>query len=136
MGRMGRTRDEMLQAAEAEVRRLHDVLSKLETDRASAMERVELIADEPFDTEEQEADISMRVEIADQEVQRLQEQIAETEEARRRAQADFDHYLSGADDDDHHAHGDAGQTLSVGDAADIWLSNGMDEDYKFGLHRG
>lgn len=31
------------------------------------------------------------------------------------------------DDDD-----DDGQTLSVDDAALIWLSNGMDEDYTFG----
>lgn len=25
-----------------------------------------------------------------------------------------------------------GESLSVGDAADIWLSHGMDEDYTFG----
>ena len=33
------------------------------------------------------------------------------------------------DDDDED---DDGQTLSVDDAALIWLSNGMDEDYTFG----
>ena len=132
MGRMGGTRDEMLQAAEAEVRRVHDVLLKLEADRASAMERVDQIADEPFDTEEQAAEISRRVEIADQEVGRIQEQIAEAEDDWRRAQADFDYYLSGADDDDDDADGDSGETLSVWDAADIWLSNGMDEDYRSG----
>ena len=38
---MGGTRDEMVQAAEAEVRRVHDVLLKLEADHASAMERVD-----------------------------------------------------------------------------------------------
>lgn len=27
---------------------------------------------------------------------------------------------------------DGGESLSVYDAADIWLSNGMDEDYTFG----
>lgn len=31
------------------------------------------------------------------------------------------------DDDD-----DEGESLNVWDAADIWLSNGMDEDYMFG----
>ena len=132
MGRMGRTRDEMLQAAEAEVRRLHDVLLKLEAERASAWERVEQIADEPFDTQEQEAEISRRVEIADQEAARIGENIAEAEDDLRRAQADFDYYLSGADDDDDDADGDPGETLSVWDAADIWLSKGMDEDYRFG----
>jgi hypothetical protein len=30
------------------------------------------------------------------------------------------------------AEGDSGETLSVWDAADIWLSKGMDEDYMFG----
>lgn len=129
---MGGTRDEMVQAAEAEVRRVHDVLLKLEADHASAMERVDQIADEPFDTEEQAAEISRRVEIADQEVGRIQEQIAEAEDDLRRAQAAFDYYLSGADDDDDDAEGDSGETLSVWDAADIWLSNGMDEDYRFG----
>jgi hypothetical protein len=37
--------------------------------------------------------------------------------------------LSGEDDD---ADEDSTETLSVHDAADIWLSNGMDEDYTFG----
>lgn len=31
------------------------------------------------------------------------------------------------DDDD-----DEGESLNVWDAADVWLSNGMDEDYMFG----
>jgi hypothetical protein len=43
---------------------------------------------------------------------------------------DFD-YDSGADDDDD-ADEDTGERLSVWDAADIWRSNGMDEDYMFG----
>jgi hypothetical protein len=34
---------------------------------------------------------------------------------------------------DHDAEADTGgSSLSVWDAADIWLSNGMDEDYTFG----
>jgi chromosome segregation ATPase len=129
---MGRTRDEMLQAAEAEVRRVHDVLLKLEAGRASAMERVDQIADEPFDTQEQAAEISRRVEIADHEVARIQEEIAEAEDDWRRAQADFDYYSSGAGDDDEDSDGDSGETLSAQDAADIWRSNGIDEDYRFG----
>jgi hypothetical protein len=38
---------------------------------------------------------------------------------------------SQADDDDD-ADGESGEKLSVWDAADIWLSNGMDEHYMFG----
>jgi molecular chaperone GrpE (heat shock protein) len=132
MGRMGRTRDEMLQAADAKMRRVHDVLSKLETDLASAIERAEQIANEPFDTQEQAAAISRRVEIAEQDIERLKEEVAEAEDDWRRANADFEHYFSGAGDDDDDADGDTGETLSVWDAADIWLSNGMDEDYRFG----
>ncbi len=38
---------------------------------------------------------------------------------------------------DHDAVDDtAGESLSVWDAADIWLSNGMDEDYMFGYSEG
>lgn len=33
--------------------------------------------------------------------------------------------------EDHDGDG-GGESLSVNDAADIWLSNGMDEDYMFG----
>ena len=128
MGGMERTRDEMLQAAEAEVGRIHEVLLKLEAERDAATERIDQIADEPFDTPEEEAELRRRVEIADQELGRIQERIAEAEDDFRRAQADFDDYLSGADDDD----GDSGETLSVSDAADIWLSKGRDEDYMFG----
>ena len=132
MDGMGRTRDEMMQAADAEMRRLHDVLLKLEAERDSAMERVDQIADEPFDTQEQEAEISRRVEIADEEVGRIQERIAEAEDDWRRASADYDRYLSGDGDDDDDADEDTSERLSVWDAADIWLSNGMDEDYTFG----
>ena len=127
MGCMERTRDEMLQAAEAEVGRIHELLLKLEAQRDAALERLDQIADEPFDTSEEEAELSRRVEIADQEFGGIQEKIAEAEDDFRRAQADFDDYASGADDD-----GNSGETLSVSDAADIWLSKGRDEDYMFG----
>ena len=36
------------------------------------------------------------------------------------------------DDDNKDSDGDSGETLSVTDAADIWMSNGKDEDYTFG----
>ncbi len=36
------------------------------------------------------------------------------------------------DDDDDYDEDDEDQALSVDDAALIWLSNGMDEDYTFG----
>ena len=132
MGCMEPTRDEMLQAAEAEVGRIHEVLLKLEAEREAAMERLDQIADEPFDTPEEEAELSRRVEIADQELGGILEKIADAEVDFRLAQADFDDYLSGADDDDDEADGDSGETLSVRDAKDIWLSNGRDEDYMFG----
>jgi hypothetical protein len=34
--------------------------------------------------------------------------------------------------EDHDGDGGGSESLSVHDAADIWLSNGMDEDYMFG----
>lgn len=40
---------------------------------------------------------------------------------------DGDAYYAMPDDDD-----DDNESLSVWDAADIWLSHGMDEDYTFG----
>jgi chromosome segregation ATPase len=128
---MGRTRDEMLQAAEAEVRRIHEVLLKLEAERDAALERLNQIANEPFDTPEEEAELSRRMEIADQEYGRFEEKIAEAEHDFRRAQEDFNYLLSGADDDED-TDGDSGEALDVHDAADIWLSKGMDEDYRFG----
>lgn len=129
VGCMEGTRDETLQAADAEVGRIHEVLLKLEAERDAAMERLDQIADEPFTTPEEEDEIGRRVEVADQELGRLQEKIAEAEDDFRRAQADFDDLLSGVDDD---ADGDSGETLSVSDAADIWLSKGRDEDFMFG----
>ena len=89
MGCMERTRDEMLQAAEAEVSRIHEVLLKLEAERDAAMERLDQIADESFDTPEEEAELSRRVEIADQELGGIQEKIDEAEDDFRRAQADL-----------------------------------------------
>jgi hypothetical protein len=127
MRRMGRASDESSHAAEAEVRRIHEVLLGLEAERASAYERLNQIADEPFNTEEQEAEISRRVEIADQEAGRIQETIDEAEADFRCAQEEVDRCRSVADDDD-----DTRERLSVSDAAEIWRSKGMDEDYRFG----
>jgi chromosome segregation ATPase len=131
MGCMDGNRDEMLQAAETEMGRTHELLLKLEAERDAAMERLDQISDESFDTPEEEAELSRRIEIADQEVGEIQEKIAEAEDDFRRAETDLYHHLSGADDDADTA-GDSGETLSVWDAKDIWLSNGMDEDYRFG----
>lgn len=126
---MGRTHDEM-QAAEAEAGRIHEVLLSLEAERDAAQERLDQIADEPFDTPEEEAELSRRMELADQECGRINEKIAEAEHDFQSAQEDFDS-LSGADDDDD-SDGASGEALNVHDAADIWISNGMDEDYRFG----
>lgn len=70
------------------------------------------------------------MEIVDQEAARVGEKIAEAEDDFRRAQENFDDLVAddGADDAD----GNTGEALSVSDAADIWMSNGMDEDYMFG----
>lgn len=131
MGRMGRADDEMVEAARAEVQRLDGVLSKLEAERAAAGDRSDQIAMEPTDTPEQEADVDRRLEVAEQEAVRIGEQYAEAEDDYRRAQEQFDYLVSGADDDDD-ADGDTDERLSVWDAADIWLSSGMDEDSRFG----
>lgn len=109
--------------------RLDDVLLKLEAERAVVWEQGEQIAAEQSDTPEQEAEIDRRMEINDQKYGRIQEKIDEAEADWRRVQADW---LSGADDDDDDADGDTGEALSVWDAADIWLSSGMDEDYMSG----
>jgi chromosome segregation ATPase len=129
---MGRTSDETLQAAEAEMRRVHEVLLELEAERASTYERLDQIADESFDTKEQEAEIARRVELADQEAGRIQEKIDEAEAHFRRAQEDLDQCLSGTDDLDDDAGGNTGERSSVWDAADIWLSKGIDEDHMSG----
>jgi uncharacterized protein (DUF3084 family) len=92
---MERTRDEMLEAAEAEVGRIHELLLKLEVERDAADERLTQVADEPFETPEEEAELTRKVEAADQELGRIQQQIYETEDDFRRAQADFDHLLMG-----------------------------------------
>lgn len=41
-------------------------------------------------------------------------------------------YCSGEDYDDDYDEDDTGESLSVYDAALIWMSNGKDEDYTFG----
>lgn len=110
---------------EAKMARLTDVLLKLEAERAAVWERGEQIAAEPRDTPEQEAEISRRMEINDEQAARIGEKIDEAQDEWQRAQADW---LSGVDDAD----GDTGEALSVWDAADVWLSKGMDEDYMFG----
>jgi septal ring factor EnvC (AmiA/AmiB activator) len=131
MDRMGRTREEMMEAAEAEIRRVSDVLSKLETDLAHAVEHAEQIEDESVDTQEQAAAFSRRMEVAEQEIERLKQEVAEADDDLGRAQADWEYYSGEATDDDD-ADGDTGERLSVRDAALIWQSNGRDEDYRFG----
>jgi hypothetical protein len=82
---------------------------------------------EPTDTPEEAADNSRRLAAAEREVEELRQQIDEAQADWERAQADW---LAGPDDDD--AGEDDDEALSVEDAADIWFSNGMDEDYMFG----
>ena len=115
------------EANQAEMDRLNEILLKLEADEKSASERVEQIWGEPTDTPEQAADDSRRLAAAEREVEELRQQIDEAQADWERAQADW---LAGPDDDD--AVEDDDEALSVEDAADIWLSNGMDEDYMFG----
>ena len=104
--------------------RLNELLVRLEANRNSAMERVDQIEDETPETPQQAAEHSRRLEIAEREVAELQEQIDEAQADWDRAQADW---LAGPDDDDERDD----EALSVEDAADIWSSRGMDEDYMF-----
>ena len=64
----------------------------------------------------------------DREFDRVLKKMAKAEQDFERAQKELDDYLSADDDEDE----DTGETLSVSDAADIWMSSGMDEDYTFG----
>lgn len=123
------TREEMLAEAEAEIRKVGDVLDKLERDRAAAHARSEEIQDESFSTPEEEADISARVDAVERDIERLSQEISEAEDDLGRAQATWEDYNRGASDDEDD--GDD-ESLSVHDAADIWRSRGMDEDYMFG----
>ena len=49
----------------------------------------------------------------------------------RKKKDDYD-YVYLYDDEDFDEEDDDGESLSVWEAADIWLSNGMDEDSMFG----
>ena len=126
--KLNKYQEQQLQADLDEINRLHEDLLKLEAERDAATERYDRIADESFDTPEEEADRDRRLEIADQEAMEIQVRIEEAEDDFQRANADFDDDLFPADDDAD----DADESLSLSDAKDIWLSNGMDEDYTFG----
>ena len=124
---MGRTREEMVEEAEAETRRANDALTEKERALAEAKARLDEIESESGDTEDETAEISSRVEAAEQEIERLQEEVSDAEEEYRSALESWEHYMGLGDDDD-----DTGEALSAEDAADIWRSKGMDSDYTFG----
>jgi hypothetical protein len=100
---------------------------------AEARERLDQIEDEPFDTPEEEAELSRRLNIADEECLRKQVEVDEAEEDLRLALVNLHDYDSDADqDDDFDDDGHPDERLSVHDAADVWRSSGMDEDRMFG----
>lgn len=109
-------------ARKAKLQELSHSVDRAEAAVTSAMERQDAIADESFETPEQEADIQRRVNELDDEIAVLQEACDEVER-------EFNVALSDDDDDDQE--GDA-ESLSLEDAKDIWLSHGMDPDYAFG----
>jgi hypothetical protein len=117
-----------VKAAEAEVRRLDKEQEKLEVALAEAEERLERLEEEAVNGEERRG-LSKELNKADDEVIRLRELLDEVEQAGGRAQEQVD-WLSGDYDDDDED--DSGERLSVWDAADIWMSSGMDEDRRFG----
>jgi chromosome segregation ATPase len=123
--------DEMLQAAEAELRQAEEEMDKLDAQRDAAVDRLEELENAPFDTPEEEAELNRQLEEADEEVSRLRALADDAEQAWSLAHEQVDD-LSGASDDDDDADEDAGEMLSVDDAADIWMSSGMDEDRTFG----
>jgi hypothetical protein len=122
---------ERAEAAEAEAYRLGNVLLAKEEELAWAVEDIERLEDEPRDTAEQAAAFNSRWDMAQQELERLKLEVAEAKDDSDRAYEDWEYY-SGQGDDDDDAGEDAGERLSVEDAADIWLCSGMDEDRMFG----
>lgn len=107
----------------ADLQRLSDLVTKAEADVIAAMARQDAIAGEPYETPEQAADIERRV-------NEMEDEIALLQAARDEAEDEFNRAVSWDDDDDD-GDGD-GESLSLEDAANIWLSKGMDEHYTFG----
>lgn len=127
---MGRTRKEMLEEAEAEVRQAGEELSERESALAEAEGRLDAAESESWETDEELAEITARINAADEEVTRLKEGVAEASDDFRRAADTWESYSRGGEDDDDD---DSGESLSIEDAADIWMSNGMDSDYSSGF---
>lgn len=105
-----------------QLQELSDAVDRAEGAVTSAMQRQDEIADEPFDTPEQEADIQRRVSEMDDEIALLREAADE-------AERDFNDAVSDLGDEDQEVDG---ESLSLEEAKDIWLSHGMDGDYAFG----
>lgn len=134
-GRPMLTREEVLAEAEAEIHRRSDVLDGRERDLGAAWARAE-IENESFTTPEEEAEISERHAVAEREIERLQQEVSEAEDDAHRANETWEHYVWESGDNPPDEDDDTGsdEALSVHDAADIWRSHGMDEDYTFGYN--
>ena len=101
---MGQTRDELLQAAQAEIDRILDVHSELQADLDAVQERLNQLPSEPVDT------FSARAEPYDDEYDRIKAKMAEADDDYRRASqayVDLEAELDELDSDD----GDSGEAL-------------------------
>lgn len=78
-------------AAEADLRRASDALSRVEDQLAEAEARAEAIEQEPFDgSAEAEVDISQRMEIVQREIEALQDRVSDAEDELSRT---HDHWV-------------------------------------------
>ena len=107
---------------EARLQKLSDAVTRSEAAYTEAMNRQDAIMDEPFETPEEGTEISRRANEMDAEIYQLREALEEAEQ-------DFNDALSEDEIEDEESDREA---LSLGDAKDIWISQGMDEDYTFG----
>lgn len=110
-----------------EVDRLNRLITRIEADRDRADAELSQVEEEWTQSGAGDDDPVWRArhDAADQELRRIQEEIDEAEgDFQRAVDAQYD-----IDDEDEEGGEEA---LSLADAALIWKSRGMDEDYTFG----
>lgn len=96
------SREEVLAEAEAEIRRATDVLDAVESELEDAERLSEEIANEPWDTPEEAAEIGARVDVVKREIARLETEVSEANGELRSAIEIWEQYdrESGVDPDD------------------------------------
>lgn len=118
---------------EAKLQALSIAADNAEYELDEAVARQDSIAEESFETPEQEADIQRRHNGLDDQIDQLQgvldDALALQSEGLDEAERYYGISSPGSDDEEQD---EGGEGLSVEDASDIWMSNGMDGDYSFG----